>query len=168
MSSGMTMADVIAVREKLMAIWEKALDVAAATGFWTDLRGCGNILDAHHATIREALVSGQFSGNTIKVLADWDAIKISEDSYRQLVEEDARARAPKPNGQSWWEILEVAPSASDKVVRDAYLAKAKQCHPDRVSGLAADIIGVAESMTKRLNEAYEEAERRPSHWKVED
>ena len=166
MSSGMTMADVIAVREKLMAIWEEALDVAAATGYWTDLHACGNILDAHHAKIREALVSGQFSGNTAKVLAEWDAIKVSEDSFRQLVEEDARARAPKPSGQSWWEILEVAPSASDTVVRDAYLAKSKQCHPDRVSGLAADIIGVAETMTKRLNEAYKEAERRPSHWKV--
>ncbi len=166
MSSGMTMADVVAVREKLMATWEEALDVAAETGYWTDLHACGKIMDAHYAAIREALVSGQFSGDTAKVLAEWDAIKVSEDSFRQLVEENARARAPKPSGQSWWEILEVAPSASDKVVRDAYLTKAKQCHPDRVSGLAADIIGVAETMTKRLNEAYKESERRPSHWKV--
>jgi hypothetical protein len=111
-------------------------------------------------------VSGKFSGNTAKVLADWDAIKVSEDNFRQLVEEDAHARAPKPSGQSWWEILEVGPSADDTVVRDAYLAKSKQCHPDRVSGLAPDIIRVAETLTKRLNEAYEESKRRPSHWKV--
>lgn len=94
MSGGMTMADVIAVREKLMAAWEEALNVAGATGCWADLQGYGQILDAHHAKIREALINGKFSGDDADVLAQWDAIKVSEDSFRHLAEEDARAGAP--------------------------------------------------------------------------
>ena len=63
-----------------------------------------------------------------------------------------------PQVQSdWWIVLGVAPSASkDEIVRN-YRHKIKQCHPDRVVGLAPDVIQLAEEQTKALNGAYANA-----------
>ena len=59
----------------------------------------------------------------------------------------------------WWTVLGVAPSASkDDIVRN-YRRKIKECHPDRVVGLAPEFIELAEEHTKALNEAYENAMR---------
>ena len=59
----------------------------------------------------------------------------------------------------WWIVLGVAPSASkDEIVRK-YRHSIKQYHPDRVVGLAPELLQLAEERTKALNEAYENAMR---------
>ena len=59
----------------------------------------------------------------------------------------------------WWSVLGVAPSASkDDIVRN-FRRRIKQCHPDRVVGLAPEFLELAEEHTKVLNEAYENAMR---------
>ena len=59
----------------------------------------------------------------------------------------------------WWTVLGVAPSASkDDIVR-TYRHKIKECHPDRVVGLAPEFLELAEERTKTLNEAYANAMR---------
>jgi len=59
----------------------------------------------------------------------------------------------------WWIVLGVAPSASkDEIVRK-YRHKVKQCHPDRLLGLAPELLELAEERTKALNGAYEKAMR---------
>ena len=40
-------------------------------------------------------------------------------------------------------------------LRASYAARLKRCHPDRVSGLAPEIVETAERETKRLNAAFE-------------
>jgi DnaJ-domain-containing protein 1 len=59
----------------------------------------------------------------------------------------------------WWSILGVAPSASKDEIMRNFRRRIKQCHPDRVVGLAPEFLELAEEHTKALNEAYENAMR---------
>ena len=59
----------------------------------------------------------------------------------------------------WWTILEVSPDASANDIRRSYLRKIRQCHPDRVAGLASAVREWAERRSKTLNAAYTEAMR---------
>ena len=59
----------------------------------------------------------------------------------------------------WWSVLEVAPHASTDEIRRAYRRKIWQCHPDRVAGLAPELLELAERCTRTLNAAYSEANR---------
>jgi DnaJ-domain-containing protein 1 len=97
-------------------------------------------------------------------LGAWNNCGVKERDYRKAAETDARLNAPKPDGNAWWEILGIAPSSPDDVLRTAYTEALKQCHPDRVSGLAPQLIQLAEEMAKRLNRAFEEGKRRPAWW----
>ncbi|MPZ39289.1 MAG: DnaJ domain-containing protein [Rhizobiales bacterium] len=61
------------------------------------------------------------------------------------------------DGDGWCAILGLPPTATADEVREAYKAKVRQSHPDRVHGLAPAFRELAEAETKKLNAAYEEA-----------
>jgi DnaJ-domain-containing protein 1 len=61
--------------------------------------------------------------------------------------------------RKWWSVLEVSPCASADEIRRSYLRKIKQAHPDRVVGLAPELLPLAEGRAKALNAAYAEAIR---------
>jgi len=67
--------------------------------------------------------------------------------------------AKQLEAKEWWSVLEVSPRASAAEIRGAYHRKIKQCHPDRVAGLAPEFIDLAEKHTQMLNAAYDEASR---------
>jgi DnaJ-domain-containing protein 1 len=68
-------------------------------------------------------------------------------------------RAATQFQSDWWIVLGVAPSASkDEIVRK-YRHKIKQCHPDRLGGLAPELLQLAEEQAKALNGAYANAMR---------
>jgi DnaJ domain len=54
-------------------------------------------------------------------------------------------------------ILGLSPAATEDEIKDAYRAKIRRNHPDRVHGLAPAFQKLAEAETKKLNMAYEEA-----------
>jgi flagellar biosynthesis GTPase FlhF len=63
----------------------------------------------------------------------------------------------------WWIVLGVAPSANkDEIVRK-YRDKIKQCHPDRLAGLAPELLQLAQEQAKALNGAYANAMRTRRH-----
>jgi DnaJ like chaperone protein len=71
-----------------------------------------------------------------------------------------RAIAPsEENEEDWWTVLEVPPNAEADAIQRAYHQKMKQCHPDRVAGLAPEFGELAERQAKRLNAAYRKAIR---------
>ena len=84
----------------------------------------------------------------------------------QLIEEEAPHEPPYAddapsfdldhNGR-WYAVLGLSPTATVDQVREAYKAKIKQSHPDRVQDMTPAIRHLAEAETKRLNAAYEEA-----------
>ena len=49
------------------------------------------------------------------------------------------------------------PHADADTIQSAYHQKMKQCHPDRVAGLAPEFGELAERQAKRLNAAYRNA-----------
>ena len=93
--------------------------------------------------------------------------KEAERRRRQAEEERAaqrkhqrrRERAITQLQLDWWVVLGVAPSAyKDEIVRK-YRHKIKQCHPDRLVGLAPELLELAEEQAKALNGAYANAMR---------
>src|SRR5438874_10825264 len=63
-------------------------------------------------------------------------------SWRQA-EEDTQSE-----GNDWWYVLEVSPNASAAQIRQSYLRKIKQSHPDRVAWLAPKLLELAERRSK--------------------
>jgi DnaJ-domain-containing protein 1 len=90
----------------------------------------------------------------------------AEQRWRQAEEEreaqkerQRRRKRGATHQMDWWIVLGVAPSASkDEIVRK-YRYKIKQYHPDRVVGLAPELLQLAEEQTKALNAAYANAMR---------
>jgi hypothetical protein len=159
-----TNADLVDARKRLMEQWKLALKVAQATGYWADVDACARVIEAFHEYVADAIRSDAYSGDKVSTLAAWNDCGVQERNYRKTLETEARLNAPKRGSNAWWEVLGVAPSSPDDVVRAAYAARLKQCHPDRVAGLAPQLIQVAEDMAKTLNRAFEEAKRRPAWW----
>ena len=72
---------------------------------------------------------------------------------------EPRAPGPRPAGLAWWQVLEVPRGASLREVTAAYRERVQKNHPDKVAHLSEKIRRVAEEETRRLNAAYEEAQR---------
>lgn len=68
------------------------------------------------------------------------------------------APAPASDG-SWHEILGVGPQASAEQIREAFLAKSAEHHPDRVFDRGPEAREAAQRMTRKLNDAFEQAMR---------
>lgn len=71
----------------------------------------------------------------------------------------APAPAPRPSGPPWWQILQVPQNASLREAAIAYRELIQKNHPDKVAHLSAAIRQVAEEETRRINAAYETAQR---------
>jgi DnaJ-domain-containing protein 1/uncharacterized membrane protein len=94
--------------------------------------------------------------------------RYAQERWRQAQQERAaeqerqrqREQAAKQSEESeWWTVLEIDPKAGADEIRRAYRNKIRQCHPDRVAGLAPEFIELAERRTRMLNAAYYEATR---------
>ena len=92
----------------------------------------------------------------------------AEERSRQAEQEREAERRRQQQGERaakqfeenvWWSVLDVSPRASADEIRRAYHRKIKQCHPDRVAGLAPEFLDLAERHTRCLNAAYEKAIR---------
>jgi DnaJ-domain-containing protein 1 len=86
-----------------------------------------------------------------------------EERWRQTKESEAerqRVRAAEQSEESeWWTVLEVSPDARPDEIRQSYLRKIKQSHPDLVAWLGPEYARWGERHTKTLNAAYAKAIR---------
>lgn len=78
--------------------------------------------------------------------------------------ESRSEQARRPSGQdvdaeAWWTILQVAPTATLSQVEAAYKTLLRQYHPDLHMGLAPKLKEAAETETKRVTAAREQAKR---------
>jgi hypothetical protein len=71
----------------------------------------------------------------------------------------APAPASRPAGPPWWQVLKVPRGATLAEVTAAYRELARQNHPDKVAHLSEQIRRVADQETRRINAAYEEAQK---------
>lgn len=95
------------------------------------------------------------------LLKDLAATAPDREIDRMDADLDLGASAPSvavgQGADEWFTILGVAPSATVEQVREAYKALIKQNHPDLVQDMSPAIRRFAETETKRLNVAYQEA-----------
>ena len=70
----------------------------------------------------------------------------------------APAAAPRaPSAPNWCRVLELAPDASVEQIREAYRRLISQYHPDKVASLGRELRELAESKSKDIAIAYQEA-----------
>ena len=86
-----------------------------------------------------------------------EAERLRQEAEKLRQQQWERAAAPSGENEDWWTVLEVPPHAGADAIQRAYRQKMKQCHPDRVSGLAPEFGELAERQAKRLNAAYRKA-----------
>lgn len=87
------------------------------------------------------------------------------DVHEEDVHEDPEAAQPASGVAAavvqphWWEVLEVAPQTRMEELKRAYRRKVQLYHPDRVAGLAPELVEIAETRTRQLNLAFEQAKQ---------
>lgn len=89
------------------------------------------------------------------------ARRASKEARRRDYRLEANAywrREPKRR-RKWWDVLEIDPKASADEIRHAYLRKLQMYHPDRLAGLAPELVKISESRTLEINLAFEQAKR---------
>jgi DnaJ-domain-containing protein 1 len=86
--------------------------------------------------------------------------KRADDTQRSKGQQRARRkRQETPPRDPWWKVLGVSPKASLDEIKEHYREAIRMHHPDRVAGLAPELITLAEQRTKELNAAFSEAKR---------
>lgn len=94
----------------------------------------------------------------------------AEAAQREQPTEDAEPRreepAPPPEPEPtarpkrpWYEVLKVEPDADEAKIKRAYHLRLMEYHPDRVATLGEEIKSLAETVSKEIVEAYQEAGR---------
>jgi len=94
-----------------------------------------------------------------KLHAEFEAGKAGRPSPAEAKRRTAPAPAQRPAGPGWWEILQVPRGASLRQVTAAYRDLMAKNHPDKVAHLSERIRRVADEETRRINAAYEAAQR---------
>ena len=61
--------------------------------------------------------------------------------------------------EPWHEVLGVPPDATPEQIRKAYEEKSAEYHPDRVAGMGPKFRDTAIRLTRRINDAFDEAMR---------
>jgi hypothetical protein len=92
----------------------------------------------------------------LKELANSDSNEAIEEPQFGDAAHDANA-GTNGDDPNWSAVLGLSPSATMEEVKEAYKALVKQNHPDRVHGMSAAFMNLAETETKRINAAYRQA-----------
>jgi hypothetical protein len=95
-----------------------------------------------------------------KVLRDFavaDPDRLAQDDAPRLGDFEDPLSSELTGSDNCFAVLGLSPTANADEIKDAYRAKIRQSHPDRVHGLAPAFRVLAENETKKLNAAYQEA-----------
>ena len=66
---------------------------------------------------------------------------------------------PPPSENDPYRELQVDPAASDAMIEAAYRRLIAQYHPDRVAGAGPEIVALAETRARSINQAYERIQK---------
>lgn len=102
------------------------------------------------------------------ILSYWDRVNRREEKAKARANGEDPKRAKKrmskkakkqgdelPVDDCPYQILEVDENADLKEIKKAYRLKVQAYHPDKVAGLGVELQKLADTMTKKINDAYE-------------
>lgn len=78
-----------------------------------------------------------------------------EHRHQDQNSDDAASKKSDTSRQSPFEVLNIAPNASQQEIKAAYRKLANQYHPDKVAHLGAEFQQLAEKKFKEIQEAYQ-------------
>ena len=111
-----------------------------------------------YATRRMKLYSDhRMQTKALRDFAVADLDKLLQDDAPSMAQFDDPLAFEFNSSDGCFTILGLTPAATTDEIKTAYRAKVRLSHPDRVYGLAPAFRILAESETRRLNAAYEEA-----------
>lgn len=90
--------------------------------------------------------------------SEWTSNQQSNQNTSQK-QEQTYTRQESATNKTWYEILEVNPSASIADIKMAYKRKISMYHPDKVSSMGPEFNEIAQKKSKEINSAYDEAIR---------
>jgi DnaJ-domain-containing protein 1 len=102
---------------------------------------------------------GVASRTAKKLHSEFEAGRAGQPSPSAAKARAPRQAAPPAVGPVWWDVLQVARGASLREVTAAYRDLIAKNHPDKVAHLSERIRRVADEETRRINAAYEAAQR---------
>ena len=94
-----------------------------------------------------------------KLHGEFEAGRAGQPSPAEARPRPASPQGPQAEGSAWWKVLRVPSGASRQEVSAAYRELVAQNHPDKVAHLSERIRRVADEETRRINAAYEAAQR---------
>jgi DnaJ domain len=83
----------------------------------------------------------------------------ADDTQRSKGRQRRERRQATPPRAPWWKVLGVSQEASLEEINRHYRQAMRMYHPDKVTGMAPEIIALAERRTKELNAAFSQAKR---------
>ena len=89
------------------------------------------------------------------VLGKQDVLRKQPEDEPEAEESERGNNAP----EHWYEILNVSPSAPVEEIQAAFRTEIAKYHPDRVASLGFELRALAESRSKKINNAYTEGLR---------
>ena len=81
----------------------------------------------------------------------------SNDSKKDKTKADEKQETAKKRPINWYEVLGVPATATPTEIKSAYHRQMQKYHPDKVSGLGAELQDVALRKTQEITAAYHEA-----------
>ena len=88
-----------------------------------------------------------------------DKKKRADDTQRSKGQQRRERRQATPPRAPWWKVLGVSEEATLEEINRHYRQAMRMYHPDKVAGMAPEIIALAERRTKELNAAFSQAKR---------
>ena len=89
----------------------------------------------------------------------YDKKKRANDTQRSKGQQKREKRPATPPRAQWWKVLGVSEEATLEEINRHYRQAMRMYHPDKVAGMAPEIIALAERRTKELNAAFSQAKR---------
>ena len=88
-----------------------------------------------------------------------DKKKRADDTQRSKGQQRRERPQATPPRAPWWKVLGVSQEATLEEINRHYRQAMRMYHPDKVAGMAPEIIALAERRTKELNAAFSQAKR---------
>ena len=88
-----------------------------------------------------------------------DKKKRADNTQRSKGRQRRERRQATPPRAPWWKVLGVSQEATLEEINRHYRQAMRMYHPDKVAGMAPEIVALAERRTKELNAAFSQAKR---------